>query len=926
MSRARRRLLLALWAVIGLGLAAACAAQGPRWLDLVVAAGWHLASPPQLWWAALAWLIPAGLLFSLTDLPRPQQVLQAAVRMLLVGVIAIGLAGPRTRQEAPRGVQVIHLVDRSASVPDELLKVAADSILADGELARTAAFTGASDPIVEPLRVDVVVFDGAARRLPWPATGTQDADPLPAPDLQRQADSALATDLEAALNTALGLVQQGRVVHAVIWSDGVETRGDASALADALHDAGVIVHTPAQAPTEPAGEVVVERVQVPAALRSNVPFEVAAIVRATGPATVSCTLRGPNIAPDAVVAELRRGENRVALGKIRLKDGGQHELDVRCKVQKGPDRFAGNNAMRTRVVVLARPRVLYVEGAASQAEYLRRALQDDFEIEVRHASGLPRKLAELKRYDIVILSDVARVSAAGEQQVTVGDMHNLEAYVKAGGGLLVLGGEDSLGSGGYQGTYLDKHVLPVRLEIESEVQQPVIAMVLCIDRSGSMLGTKIELAKEAARATAQALGHDDKIAVLAFANITRAVVRMQRAGNRNRIASDIGRLTAGGGTNIYPCLQQAYDILNTASARIKHVILLSDGEASRAGIDGLVHQMRRSGMTVSAVGLGPDAARDLLDSIADRGGGRAYFADRPESLPSIFVRETMQVTGESVVERKIHARRVAAAGRIDILRGVDLPSSPLLLGYLPTKVKPGATEILRTSTGAPLLVRWQLGLGKCTVWTSDLKNRWAHHWIDWPDYAVFARQLVRDMLSEQLGSRVAVQVSRDRDRLRIAVDAVDEDDRYLTNLRGEAIVRLPDGTERKLALPEIALGRYETSTPLDLIGPYGVSVALGARGKPPLATGAATAVHPYADEYRILAGGTTSLPGLVKRTGGNAEATAQHWRADRGETHQRWQWLWPDLIKLALALLLIDVALRRIRLGRATSRSWYDRR
>lgn len=559
--------------------------------------------------------------------------------------------------------------------------------------------------------------------------------------------------------------------------------------------------------------------------------------------------------------------------------------------------------------------------------YLQRALADDFDLQTVRADGLLSSLSALKGYAAVILSDVARVSKGGVEQLTDADMRNLHQYARSGGGLLVLGGEDSLGSGGYHGTYLDKHVLPVRMEIQSEVQQATIAMILCIDRSGSMQGNKIELAKEAARATAEALSHDDKIGVFAFDNITRPVVRLQRAGNRYRISTDIGRLSAGGGTNVYPCLQQAYDTLSTVSARVKHVILLSDGKAPRAGIDALVNQMRRSAITVTSVGVGAEVDRSLLEAIADRGGGRSYFTDRPETLPRIFVRETREVSGESVVEKKFRARYAPGVGRVGLLRGVDITRSPLLLGYLPTRAKSGAEELLRTSNGAPLLVRWRRGLGRVTVWTSDLKNRWAHHWIDWPDYAVLARQLVRDLMQEELGARVAVRLQRERARLRIAVDAVDEDDVLLTGLRGTATVRGPDGSPRNVALPEVALGRYETLVPMREIGPYDVSVEL--RKPPsvrPLARGAATVVHPYPDEHRIGDATSSALPRLVAATGGTLDAGPAHWRDDEGKTVSRWQWLWPDLVKLVLFGLLLDIALRRVRLGRAGRRSWFDAR
>ena len=332
-------------------------------------------------------------------------------------------------------------------------------------------------------------------------------------------------------------------------------------------------------------------------------------------------------------------------------------------------------------------------------------------------------------------------------------------------------------------------------------------------------------------------------------------------------------------------------------------------------------------MTVTSVGVGAEADRGLLESIADRGGGRSYFTDRPETLPRIFVRETKEISGESVIERKFRARYAPKLGRIDMLRGVDIGKSPLLLGYLPTRVKPGAEELLRTSNGAPLLVRWRRKLGKVTVWTSDLKNRWAHHWIDWPDYAVFTRQLVRDLMQEELGARLDVRLQRQRESLRIAVDAVDEDDNLLRALDGTVRLRLPDGTHVKVALPEVAAGRYETVVPMQQLGPYDVRVALGKGGSNrPVASGSATVVHPYSDEHRIASADATALPRLAKSTLGSTAADASVWRDHRGVTHKSWHWLWPDLVKFVLMLLLIDVALRRVRLGRAGRRSWFDSR
>ncbi|MSP91900.1 MAG: VWA domain-containing protein [Myxococcales bacterium] len=908
-ARAHRWAWLGAW---GVGAAVALFAA-PAWLAELVQAsgarGIHWSHSDRLVGLALLATVPALAVYSLADLPRWQVGLQAVARCGLLAALVVAAAGPQSRQDAARSLHTVHLIDRSRSVPDALL-VAAAEVVGQTDLGTPAGVSS---------RTDALLFDAAVVPVTRGPAGSAVA-------LPRHASTADATDLEGALNAALGMLDPDSVRHVVVWSDGLETVGDAAALAPTLRAAGVRVHRAALSSAPPLGEVVAARLEVPPRVRARVPFAVAMTVEASGLARARCALIAGDARLPPVVVDLPIGPTRVELGALTLATPGVHEISARCDVIAGADRFGENNQLRGRIIVDARPRVLYVEGAAGQSSHLARALQDAFDLEVLPADGLPRSLAGLRRYQAVIVSDVPRVSAAGVPLLTDGDMRNLDAYVRGGGGLLVVGGENSLGSGGYQDTWLDRHVLPVRLDVESRMEAPTIAMVLCIDKSGSMAGGKMELAKEAARATAESLQHEDRIGVVAFDSEARTAVRLQRAGNRYRIATDISKLQPSGGTHIYPALEQAHQTLVAAEAKVKHVIVMTDGQAPRAGIDALVRQMRRAAITVSAVGVGTDVDRGLLEAIADRGGGRAYFTDRPETLPRIFVRETKLIAGETVKEQVVRAMRAPGLGRIDALRGVPFESAPALTGYLPTKVKAGAEELLRLTTGAPLYVRWKLGAGKVGVWTSDLKNRWAAAWVPWPGYAVLARQLVRDALQEETGLHVDVQLQRERDRLLIATDAVDEADAWLTGLIARADVQDPAGRHHSVALAEVAAGRYEGDIALAAVGAWDVRVDLTAVGAArPLASGRATTVHPYADEYRLPdASALATLDELARRTGGVAGATARDWTDTGGARVQRWQPLWPDVLRWALILLILDVGLRRIRLGRAVAARWWD--
>src|SRR5262249_41301270 len=289
--------------------------------------------------------------------------------------------------------------------------------------------------------------------------------------------------------------------------------------------------------------------------------------------------------------------------------------------------------------------------------------------------GAPGSPKELETYDLVLLSDLSAVFLGSSQ------MAALEAYVRdMGGGFIMAGGQDSFGSGGYQGTRIEK-ILPVRFDTEKEINQRSVALVRVIARSGSMQGEKREMAKESARATGEVLDPSDLLSVIAFDNTPMTIVRLQRASNRLRISTDIAKLHPGGGTNILPALQEAFSVLGPVNAKVKHVILLTDGQAAAEGIPELVDDMRQSRITGSCVGIG-DADRNMLAMISEHGEGKLYMAENASELPKIFVKETSEVQKSSLVEDLV---TVHVVKRVEMIEGTGVDASPPLRGYVTTK-------------------------------------------------------------------------------------------------------------------------------------------------------------------------------------------------------------------------------------------------
>jgi secreted protein with Ig-like and vWFA domain len=864
--------------------------------------GLELLAPRALWALALLPLVFVILRRSLVDLRPAQQLVSASVRALMLAALVLALARPSVVAER-RTVGLVLLVDVSDSISDRQLEAARHFV---DEVRRAR-------PPGDFLRL--VTFARHPRVVELPPLSDDGPVALARHD-------AGGSDLGAALELALGLYPPDTLRRAVLVSDGNQTEGNLAAAALAAHARRVRVSA-VSFPAEQDDEVLVRSLRVPADVKIGAPFEVTAEVYAARPEHAVVTLyRDEFINPQGGRREvdLDAGANL-----IRWKSEVVSPGFTTFKAQLSPpslgklrDRFAANNQAVASVAVKGRPRVLYVEGEPASSRYLAGALaRENIDVETRGPYGLPQSARELGRYDLVLLSDVAASFVGAEH------MAALESYVRdLGGGFIMAGGENSFGSGGYSGSRLEK-LLPVRFDVEKKRDQPGLALVLAIDRSGSMTGEKIELAKEAAKATVELLGPEDLIGIIAFDAAAQPIVRLQRAANRMRISGDIARLQPGGGTNILPALKEAFDQLDPAAAKVKHVILLTDGQASYDGIGELVDEMSEHRITVSAVGVGAGADKTLLTMIAERGGGRFYYTQDAQNVPKIFTKETTQVARSALVEEAVAVRVVKHA---ELLDGVGMAEAPPLRGYVATKPKPLGEVLLASDLGEPILARWRVGLGQAVAFTSDVKNRWAADWLRWPGYGRFWAQLVRSTMRQAIGvgggtggggASYDLHVEVDPPRARVSVDAVSADDRFVSGLDTVLQVIDPQQPGRPLEVPlaQSAAGRYEGEFALDRYGAY-LLRAVHKRDGVQVAESSGTLSLPYPREYLALPPDEPLLRQIVAVTGGTfGPAPAALFQP--GDEKVRWhRELWPWALWAAAALLLVDVALRRVRLWR----------
>ncbi len=854
---------------------------------------YELAEPRWLMLLALLPITLASAHRSLADLPRAQLVLSGALRGLGIVLLALALAEPARTTDVTR-TSVVFAIDVSDSITDRDLARAED-------LVRAAIEARGENTIA------VVSFAATSERVPV------DLEDPASFHVARHEDGA-ASDLGGALRLALALHPEGHLGRIVVVSDGSETRSGA------LSELGTLSTRHVRAlhvllDDGPPAEIAVEDLVAPARLRVGEPFTLRARVRSTTAAHVRVRLYQNDLLNglDGVrEVDLPEGETEIALRSVVHLPGPVTYRFTVTPADEASDRFPENDELSRTLVVPGRPRVLYVEGQAAGATYLSRALESsELDVEVRSPRAFPTSLPELSAFDFLIVSDTPADAISPSQQELI------ERYVRdQGGGFLMAGGDQSFGLGGWEGSRVER-LLPVHMDPERRRDQPSLALALVLDRSGSMAGEKIELAKEAARATAELLSGDDYLGVVSFDSQPERAVRMQSAGNRLQIQRDIGRIAARGGTAIFPALDMAFSDLTVTRARLRHVILLTDGQTNETGIPDLVSLMHAEGITVSVVGVGSDVNRALLQEVADTGGGRAYFTADPHNIPRIFTRETTTAMQSGVVEDYVTARVTAPAA---FLRGVPMESAPLLRGYVATRMRAApAEEILESDLGEPLLARMRVGLGWTLAWTSDVKNRWAVDWVRWPGFAPLFGQMVREHMRQRHEEELPMEARIEGETARLVVEAMDDEDAFVNDLDPVAHVIGPMGapvderTRIDVPMHQVAPGRYEGETPIERFGAYAIT-AEHRRGGAVVAESTGSLVYPYAPEYAALEPDPALLEALSEASGGGVYAEPADAFDAMGEHVRAREDARAPLFFAALAIFVLDLLTRRVRL------------
>jgi Mg-chelatase subunit ChlD len=895
---------------------------------------------PVLWWMSYR---------SLAVLGATRRLFAIFFRTAVLSAIIAALAGIQLVWTTER-ITVMYLLDQSESIPQERRMQMLDFVSKSVKQHRDASRED---------RAGVIVF-GRNAAIEVPPFN----DDVP---LLRQTESDFGrtdgTNLEEAFELAHASMPEDSRRRIVIVTDGNETIGDAKAVAARLASSGIGIDV-VPAPLTSGADVLVEKIDLPADIRNGQPFEARVVIsNYVAPGNKQSTKGRLSITRNS------GGEDQLLVDdEIELVPGKnviplRHTIDqpapftFKAKFtpySAGDDAQSQNNEAAAYTYVRGKGRVLIIEPADSPGEHaliIEQLRKSEIEVVVQNTSDLFGSLAELQAFDAVVLAGVPRTSGDSADSLVQFSDDQLQMLVRntqqLGAGLLMIGGPESLGAGGWTRTPIEE-AMPVDFEIKNSKVVAVGALMLVIDSSGSMSGEKMTLTKAAAREAVKALSPADSIGVISFDSDSREIVPLQPVGGRTHIMPMISKIQSDGGTVMYPAMQMGFRELQKSDASVKHMIVLTDGQTSPDNFAALTRDIKNAGITVTSIAIGTDADVNLMRQIASAGGGKLFHVLSPKAIPQVVMREARRVARPLIYENNSGLQPKVEIPHA-ILSGLDY-SLPSLTGFVMSTPKESplvqtiVTSPLPQGQQNPLLSVWQYGLGRTAVFATDGGQRWSTSWTQWPGHEKFFAQLVR-WLMRPTGDTgkflIATQVRNGQ--VQVIVNALDKEDAYVNFLKMNGSVLGPDLKPIALEMQQAAPGRYVGTFAAERAGSYFVNV-VPEGGTTMLSTGINV---PFGDEFRVRDVNHALLQTLAgsKPQGGDAglvfaplgdlggdqggdqgieEPLKQNpFREGLGKAGAI-QDVWPWLVLIGCCLFLGDVFIRRVAVGMGWAYSAWD--
>jgi uncharacterized membrane protein len=798
------------------------------------------------------------------------------------------------------------------------------------------------------------------------------------------------TDIGAAIKLALASFPEGTAKRIVLLSDGNENLGNAEEQARIARQNGVQIDVvPLAAGFRNDHEVLVEALEAPSRTEQGARVPIRVLIRSFNPRPVvgKLTLRrievrddgkGQNeeiVKPTPQSVLVRQGLNSFKIEEDRLEqksytyeatfepegildeEGKQLEVLVGDRVQ--------NNRVTTHVVALGQRCILFVEGKAGEHAYLITQLanlgqQKKFRVHSLAAEMLPQDKDKLgvflSNYDCVVLANVSADLLSEEQQEMIrsntGDQ---------GCGLVMIGGPDSFGAGGWQGTAVEK-ALPVDCDIKSLKVMGKGGLVLIMHACEMANGNVWE--KKIAKLALDKLSQNDEFGVMPSDSGVGGgwCIKLQQIGeNRDKMKRKIDRMQPFDFPEFDTSLTAAHKALIEKERGIatKKIIIISDGDPQQTQ-PGLLQRIRADGIRISTIGVGTHGAPmdAALQAIATATGGKYYNVKSPNLLPSVYIKETRLIS-----QSFLHEKTFEPTFHKDFSGPTEgLPDKlPPLHGFVRTT--PKTSELVRKpilgpsleDLEFPVLAYWTYGLGKSVAFTSDARSEppdtafWDKDWAGSDMYLKFWEQIFDYAVRSVETGRLTMTTEFRDGKIKITVDARDQNNRPITDFDLHGGITLPgvrsDSKRQAIRFEQKNSGVYEATIRADEAGSYFINAVAtrktkDGQGVEHIETDSVRAgvTIPYSPEFTDLETNTALLERIRDLTGGRSyedtdaalAAAARDGEVFRRGDLPRSRSLQPIWFWLLLAcgfLLFFDVAVRRIAMDPsevwvASQRAW----
>jgi uncharacterized protein YegL len=717
-----------------------------------------------------------------------------------------------------------------------------------------------------------------------------------------------ATNFEEAISRALTLLPGDAGGRLVVLTDGKETRGNVSNMAQALTASRAeflsLIYEDEETP-----DAYIDDVTLPSYLHPGDKYSVTVLVESNYDTDAVISLYNGSLRTEESQVHLNKGSNRFVFTKQVGEETEENSMEfsmesLRVQVEAEGDTCPENDSFSAYSVVESTPRILVVSGSnvnvSGFASVLKAAGCD---YSVVSALNAPDSIDAMLDYKSIILVDTYI------DELPSGFLDNLETYVKDYGcSFICCGGEDSFALGGYRDTVLET-VLPVNMQLQNVNEMPTMAMIMVIDHSGSMISemdnsgaSNLDVAIRAASVAVDNLRDTDYVGVLTFDDQYNWQVELTQADDKQGIKDEIKRISYGGGTTIKPALQEALRVASQSDASVKHVVLLTDGMGETTDYTDVIKSYKDSGITLSTVAVGSDSDTSLLERLAESCGGRYYYSDLAGDIPKIFAQEVF-LGGDSYIQNGEFA--LSVAGGNELTSNLFADGWPVLYGYVSASPKTASTRVIAASDkNDPILTVWQYGLGRTAAWNSDVTGEWSGAFAGKDDYVQMWKRIVDYSTGNADLGEDSVNVVTAGETTNIVYKA----DNYDGGTEIWATVIDPDGDAEEVKLHATAPGQYETELSTSGTGLYHFNIRRTQDGEIQSYMTTAAAVQ-FSDEYKFDVT-TASYLNFVQQYGRVITEEDNIWTSLNAGTREK-RSLTNWLLALAVLLFLADVAMRR---------------